>query len=77
MPRNLDTRVEMVVPISDPVLRDDVLDALDRAFADDTFSWEMHSDGSWTRRVQQGSEPRDTQRELMLGHAARAAAADG
>ncbi|HWH92366.1 MAG TPA: polyphosphate kinase 1 [Baekduia sp.] len=78
MPRNLDTRVELVAPIEDPVLRDDLLDTLERAFADDTHAWELGPDGSWTRRIPDLSEPerRDLQRELILGHTARAAERD-
>ncbi|MEA2307452.1 MAG: polyphosphate kinase [Solirubrobacteraceae bacterium] len=72
MPRNLDTRVELVAPVEDAVLRDDLLDTLTRCFADDTNAWELGADGRWTRRVP-GPEPRNVQRELMLGHAARAA----
>ncbi|HEU4973902.1 MAG TPA: polyphosphate kinase 1 [Baekduia sp.] len=75
MPRNLDTRVELVVPVEDPLLREDLLDALDRAFADDANGWELHADGTWERR-RPGPEPRSIQRELMLGHAARAAERD-
>ena len=73
MPRNLDTRVELVAPVEDPRLRDDLLDTLDRCLADDTNAWDLDSDGTWTRRSPQGPEPRSVQRELMLGHAARAA----
>jgi polyphosphate kinase len=73
MPRNLDTRVELVTPVEDERLRDDLLDALERCFADDTNCWELAADGTWTRRTPQGPEPRNVQRELMLGHAARAA----
>jgi len=73
MPRNLDTRVELVSPVEDGALRDDLFDTLDRSFADDTNSWELDSEGDWTRRTPQGPEPRNVQRELMLGHAARAA----
>jgi polyphosphate kinase len=73
MPRNLDTRVELVAPVEDPMLRDDLLDTLERGFADDTHSWELQSDGTWERRRPQGAEPRDLQRELMLRHQARAA----
>jgi polyphosphate kinase len=73
MPRNLDTRVELVAPVEDPVLRDDLLDTLERAFADNTHSWELHPDSTWVRRTPDGAEPRDLQRELMLGHQARAA----
>jgi polyphosphate kinase len=73
MPRNLDTRVELVTPVDDPALRDDLLDTLERSLADDTNSWDLGSDNVWRRRTQQGHEPRSVQRELMLGHQARAA----
>jgi polyphosphate kinase len=73
MPRNLDTRVELVAGVDDPRLRDDLLDTLDRCLADDSNAWDLGPDGTWTRRGPQGPEPRSVQRELMLGHAARAA----
>jgi polyphosphate kinase len=73
MPRNLDTRVELVAPVEDPALRDDLLDTLERCLADDTGSWELGADGVWTRREPRGPEPRSVQRELMVGHQARAA----
>jgi polyphosphate kinase len=75
MPRNLDTRVELVSPVLDPALRDDLLDTLERSFADNTNAWDLGSDGTWTRRTPQDGESRNVQRELMLGHAARAAEA--
>jgi polyphosphate kinase len=73
MPRNLDTRVELVTPVEDPALRDDLLDTLERSLADDTNSWDLGPDNVWRRRTQRGHEPRSVQRELMLGHQARAA----
>src|SRR6266540_1919971 len=73
MPRNLDTRVELVTPVEDPSLRDDLLDTLERSLADDTNSWDLGSDNVWRRRTQLGHEPRSVQRELMVGHQARAA----
>jgi polyphosphate kinase len=73
MPRNLDTRVELVAPVDDPSLREDLLDTLERSLADDTNSWDLGSDTVWRRRTPQGPEPRSVQRELMLGHQARAA----
>jgi len=75
MPRNLDTRVELVAPVEDPALRSDVLDTLDRCLVDDTNAWDLRPDGSWVRRVPSESEPHSVQRELMLGHTARAAEA--
>jgi polyphosphate kinase len=73
MPRNLDTRVELVAPVEDPALRDDLLDAMERCFADNTNAWDLHADGTWTRRAPDG-EMRSVQAELMASHAARAAA---
>ncbi|HEY3186967.1 MAG TPA: RNA degradosome polyphosphate kinase, partial [Solirubrobacteraceae bacterium] len=73
MPRNLDTRVELVAPVDDPILRDDLLDTLERSLADDANCWDLGPDNLWRRRTPQGPEPRSVQRELMLGHQARAA----
>jgi polyphosphate kinase len=73
MPRNLDTRVELLAPVEAPSLRDDLLDTLERSLADDTNAWDLGSDRVWRRRAQRGPEPRSVQRELMLGHGARAA----
>jgi polyphosphate kinase len=74
MPRNLDTRVELLAPIVDDTLRADITDTLDRCLADDTNAWELGEDGAWTRR-EPGDAPRDVQRELMAAHAAQAAEA--
>jgi len=74
MPRNLDTRVELLAPVDDAALRDELLDALERCMADNTNAWVLDADGAWTRRVPEG-EPRNAQRELMARHAARAAEA--
>jgi polyphosphate kinase len=73
MPRNLDTRVELLTPVDDPALREDLLDTLERSLADDSNSWDLGPDSVWRRRTPQGPEPRSVQRELMLGHQARAA----
>ena len=62
MPRNLDTRVELLAPIDDPELQAELQDTLDRCLADDTNSWTLGPDGRWTRR-QGGS--RSVHRELM------------
>ena len=74
MPRNLDTRVELLTPVRDESLRSDLLDTLDRCFADNGNAWELSEDGTWTRPQPEG-EPRSVQRELMASHAALAAEA--
>ena len=76
MPRNLDTRVELLAPVREKPLRAELLDTLDRCLADNLNSWELHTDGSWSRRTPDGDR-RSAQRELMAGHAARAAEAAG
>ncbi len=50
MPRNLDTRVELLTPIERPELQAEIEDTLERCLADDTYAWTMDSDGRWTRR---------------------------
>jgi polyphosphate kinase len=75
MPRNLDTRVELVTPVDDPVIKEDLLDTLERSLADETNAWDLRADNAWVRRVPSGPDARSVQRELMTGHAARAAEA--
>src|SRR5271168_3342897 len=65
MPRNLDHRVELAVPIQAPELRAELLDTLARAFADNQNSWELDSEGVWHRRSPgPGERPRSLQTEL-------------
>ncbi len=73
MPRNLDSRVELVAPVEDPALKAELLDVLERCFADNANTWELGSDGDWTRIGPEGEEPRSVQEELMARHSARAA----
>jgi polyphosphate kinase len=75
MPRNLDTRVELLAPVRDTALCSDLLDTLERCFADNVNAWDLHEDGGWTRRTPGDAEPRSVQRELMTAHAAQAAEA--
>jgi polyphosphate kinase len=56
MPRNLDRRVEAVVPIEDPQLCDQ-LDALFSLYVNDNASiWDMQPDGSFVQRQPEGEE---------------------
>jgi len=72
MPRNLYNRVELVAPVEDPRIRDQLLDVLDRSLADNTNAWVLNQDGTWNRR-HPGGEARNVQRELMELHEGRAA----
>src|SRR3954469_10375813 len=73
MPRNLDDRVELVVPVEDEALQRELEDTLERCFADDTFAWELDPDGAWSRRS--GGE-RSVHAELMARASERAASVD-
>ena len=46
MPRNLDTRVELLAPVEDPELQAELDDTLERCLADDTFAWTLGPDGA-------------------------------
>jgi polyphosphate kinase len=74
MPRNLDTRVELITPVEDATGRADLLDTLKRSLSSDVWAWDLQSDGTWRKR-EPGDEPRSVQRELMILHAARASEA--
>jgi polyphosphate kinase len=62
MPRNLDTRVELLVPVTDEAAKAEIEDTLARCFADDTFAWELDAEGTWKRRR---GATRSVHRELM------------
>jgi polyphosphate kinase len=67
MGRNLDRRVETVVPVLDPVLRavvcDDILDVL---LADNVKARVLHADGSYQRRAVLPGEPRVDAQQTFL-----------
>jgi polyphosphate kinase len=62
MPRNLDSRVELLVPVRDNALRAEIEDVIERCLADDTFAWDLGADGGWTRRE---GRTRSVHAELM------------
>ena len=49
MPRNLDRRVEALVPVSDPELTARLREFLDLELADDVLAWTLGPDGTWTQ----------------------------
>jgi polyphosphate kinase len=71
MPRNLDTRVELLAPVLPAQLRAELMQTMELCLADEANAWDLGEDGSWTRR-ERGDNPLSTQRELMKKHTARA-----
>jgi polyphosphate kinase len=49
MPRNLDHRIEVLVPVEQTRLRQELESFLDSLFTDNTGAWQLSPDGSWAR----------------------------
>jgi polyphosphate kinase len=68
MPRNLDRRVEAVVPVSDPGLKKEVEQFLELELSDDTLAWELARDGTWTKvRGGNGINTQELMQRATLG----------
>jgi polyphosphate kinase len=75
MHRNLDRRVEAIVQIRDPDVRQGLQRLLALATDRATSAWDLHSDGTWQRRTHNddGEPLRDYQETLLRATAALAA----
>jgi polyphosphate kinase len=73
MPRNLDHRLEVVVPVEDSRARQRVSAMFDALLADNTNAWELNGDGSWRRlRPKKDDRIMSAQGLLMRNAVARA-----
>jgi polyphosphate kinase len=70
MARNLDHRIEIVVPVESVRIRHEIDSALDSALADDTNAWLLGPDGEWTR-VEQADRPHSHHATMMRRAAKR------
>jgi polyphosphate kinase len=57
MPRNFHRRVESVIPIDDPVLRERLIDILNLQISDNVKAWVLKSDGKYERVEPKPGEP--------------------
>ena len=64
MPRNLDKRVELTVPVKDEGIAKKLQDILALEFLDDTQCWQMQPGGEYIR-LQSGLHPINSQQEFM------------
>src|ERR1700681_3861693 len=75
MPRNLDRRVEAMVPVLDPALQDRLAQILDVELEDDVLAWGLQPSGSWSKvRTIKGVNAQQAFEQLAT---ARAAATNG
>ena len=66
MKRNLESRVEVVAPVEDPALRQELRLILDAQLVDQRSVWDMQSDGSYIQRQPCGEEDaRGCQEEMI------------
>ena len=71
MPRNLDRRIEVLVPVEDAQLRAEVTAILDALVADTRFAWELDGDGVWQRTKPRKKEKPVSAQELLMARAAK------
>jgi len=64
MPRNLDRRVELLVPVDDPACRQRLIEILDVCFADNVKATRLLADGSHERLQPGRDEPVSAQQTL-------------
>ena len=70
MQRNLDRRVEALVPVSDPALAARLDQILDVLMQDDTLAWTLGADGTWTKiRGERGIDAQQRLQELAVERA--------
>ena len=67
MPRNLDRRVEVAVPIEDPRHRSEIRRLLEGMLADNRQAWEMQPDGSYVQRHPAPGEPERATHRMLVG----------
>jgi polyphosphate kinase len=67
--RNLEERIEAVVPIEDPVLQQRLRQILDAALADNQQAWELRSDGRYILRQPAAGETRLSYQNLLMQQA--------
>jgi polyphosphate kinase len=65
MSRNLEDRVEAIIPVREAPLRDRIIDMLERALADERSAWELAADGRYVQRVPGDDEQKGLQEQLM------------
>jgi polyphosphate kinase len=64
--RNLDERIEAVVPIHDPSLKRRLREILDAALNDNVQAWELGPDGRYTPRRPAAGEPERSYQEFLM-----------
>jgi polyphosphate kinase len=70
MPRNLDRRIELLVPVEDAAAKSRLIEILETYFDDNVKARALHADGSYTR-VKPGRKKRRRSQETLYEDAVR------
>ena len=69
MPRNINGRVEVLVPVEDPTLADELAEHLFESLNDTSGAWELAGDGVWTHCEPAPGEPQRSSQQRMMTRA--------
>jgi polyphosphate kinase len=69
MPRNLDTRVEVITPIEEPALVKELKQILDVIMADNRQAWDLQPDGIYVQRHASEGEPELSSQKHFMSQA--------
>ncbi len=72
MPRNLDHRIEVMIPIEDQHVRTEIESILKALLADNAQAWELRSNGSWERVTPKKAERRRSAQAAFMRRRDRA-----
>ncbi len=72
MPRNLDRRIELLVPVEDLASRRRLLEILDTYFRDNQNAWKLNPDGTYERVQPTGTQAKARAQRVLYQHAAEA-----
>ncbi|MDR1506707.1 MAG: polyphosphate kinase 1 [Treponema sp.] len=64
MPRNLERRVELLIPVLDTAVKEEIREILDCYFKDTSRAWILGQDGTWSKRPQT-KKPFEAQARLL------------
>ncbi|MGL6279826.1 MAG: polyphosphate kinase 1 [Gaiella sp.] len=65
MQRNLDRRIEVLMPVDGARTRQELGAVLDSVFADNTNAWELEPDGTWARVAHEDRKQKTHQKAMM------------
>jgi polyphosphate kinase len=64
--RNLNERVETIVPVLDGTLKERLMKLLENALGDNRLAWELQPDGQWKPRPAADGEPELNYHDLQM-----------